>query len=342
MMKLSPLNKRRLQIFRANKRAWWSLWMFVALFAISLLAEVVANDKPALVRYDGEWYFPAFTRYAETTFGGQLLSEADYKDPYVVDLIDKKGWMLMAPIPFSYDTVHYLSPVPHPAPPSHANWLGTDDHGRDVVARVIYGFRVSVLFGFILTILTSVAGVLAGAVQGYVGGKLDLVLQRFIEIWTSMPLLYMLMITSTMIAPSFWVLLGMMFLFGWPALVGVVRAEFLRARNFEYVRAAKALGVRDRTVMFRHVLPNAMVAMLTILPFVLAGSLTTLTSLDFIGFGLPAGSPSLGELLSQGKNNMAAWWLWSTGFVIIGLMLTLVVFVGEGVRDAFDPRRSVS
>ena len=337
---LSPLNLRRLHNFRANKRGYWSFWIFTVLFILSLFAELIANDKPILVRYDGSFYLPFARLYPETAFGGVFETEAEYRDPEVKKLIEAKGWMLWAPIPYGYRTIMTDLPVPVPAPPSRNNWLGTDDQARDVTARVIYGFRISVLFGLILTILSSIIGVAAGAVQGYFGGWIDLTFQRFMEIWSGMPTLYLLIILASIVQPNFWWLLGLMLLFSWMALVGVVRAELLRARNFDYVRAARALGMSDARIMLRHVLPNATVATVTFLPFILNGSSTTLTALDFIGFGLPPGSPSLGELLNQGKNNLQAPWLGLTAFFVVGIILSLLVFVGEAVRDAFDPRKT--
>jgi len=339
--RLSPLTRRRLQNFRANRRGYWSLWIFVVLFAVTLCADLIANDHPLVVRYAGRLYFPILHAYPETTFGGVLPTEADYRDPAVAALIDAKGWMVWPPLRYRYDTINYRLPGPAPTPPSRANWLGTDDQGRDLAARLIYGFRISVLFGLVLTLASSVIGVAAGAVQGYFGGRTDLLFQRFIEIWGGLPVLYLLIILSSLVAPNFWWLLGLMLLFSWTALVGVVRAEFLRARNFDYVRAARALGVRDAVIMFRHVLPNAMVATLTFLPFILNGAITTLTSLDFLGFGLPPGSPSLGEILAQGKANLQAPWIGIEGFVVLAVMLSLLIFIGEAVRDAFDPRRGV-
>src|SRR6266481_4305009 len=305
---IGPLTRRRLDSFRRNRRGFWSLWIFLALFLVTLFAEFIANDRPILVRFADAWYFPVFTDYAETTFGGEFPTPADYRDPAVQRLIEAKGWMLWPPIPFSYNTINYNLPSPAPSPPSGVNWLGTDDQGRDVLARLIYGFRISVLFGLVLTGLSSLIGVAAGAVQGYFGGLVDLGFQRFIEIWSGLPVLYLLIIMASFIEPNFWWLLGLMLLFSWMGLVDVVRAEFLRARNFDYVRAARALGVSDRVIILRHVLPNAMVATITFLPFILNGSITTLTSLDFLGFGLPPGSPSLGELLAQGKANVQAPW----------------------------------
>jgi microcin C transport system permease protein len=339
---MNPIMRRRLDAFIQNRRGFWSLWVFLLLLAITVLAEGLANDKPLLVRYDGEWYVPALHSYAETEFGGEFATEADYRDPFVQELIvEKDGWLFWPPIPFSYDTVNYDLPSPAPSPPTTDNWLGTDDQGRDVTARLIYGFRISVLFGLVLTVLSSIIGVAAGAVQGYFGGVTDLLFQRFIEIWSGMPQLYLLIILSNVIVPSFWWLLLIMLVFSWMSLVGVVRAEFLRGRNLEYVRAARALGMSHGRIMFRHILPNAMVAALTFLPFILAGSVTTLTALDFLGFGLPPGNPSLGEMLAQGKDNLHAPWLGITAFVVIGLQLSLLVFIGEGVRDALDPRHTI-
>lgn len=337
---LSPINQRRWRNFKANRRGYWSLWAFGILFILSLFAEFIANDKPLVVTYNGGVYFPVLVSYPETEFGGDFETEADYRDPFVRDLIhDAGGSMIWPLIEYSYRTINLNLPVPAPAPPSAENWLGTDDQGRDVTARLIYGFRISVLFGLVLTVLSSIIGVAAGAMQGYFGGWTDLLFQRFIEIWTSIPTLYLLIIIAAVIEPNFWILLGIMLLFSWVSLVGVVRAEFLRARNFEYVNAARAMGLSNTKIMFRHLLPNAMVATLTFMPFILNSSITTLTSLDFLGFGLPPGSPSLGELLAQGKSNLQAPWLGLTGFFSIAVMLSLLIFVGEAVRDAFDPRK---
>ncbi|SBW12307.1 putative oligopeptide transporter subunit; permease component of ABC superfamily transporter [uncultured Alphaproteobacteria bacterium] len=337
---LSPMTRRRLAAFRANKRGYWSLWVFLALFGISLFAEFIANDRPLLVSYGGALYAPVFKDYPETTFGGDFPTPADYRDPFVAEKISAEGWMLWPPIRFSYDTVNFDLGRPTPAPPSAVNWLGTDDQGRDVLARLIYGFRISVLFGLALAITSSAIGVAAGAAQGYLGGWVDLVFQRFLEIWSSLPQLFILIIVSSAIVPGFWTLLAILLLFSWTALVGVVRAEFLRARNFEYVRAARALGLSDIRIVVRHVLPNAMVATITFLPFVLSGAVVALTSLDFLGLGLPPGSASLGDLLRQGKDNLQAPWLGLSGFVVVSLLLSLLVFVGEAVRDAFDPRKT--
>uniref|UniRef100_UPI0037DA3DD3 ABC transporter permease n=1 Tax=Tardiphaga sp. TaxID=1926292 RepID=UPI0037DA3DD3 len=361
---LSPLNKRRWQNFKANKRGYWSLWIFSILFLVSLFAEVIANDRPFLIKFDGKLYFPAFVTYSETTFGGDFETAADYRDPFLQKLIaEKNGSIYWPPIRYSYDTHNLDLPTPAPSKPTwmlteeqckpvvekkglkgcrdlEYNWLGTDDQGRDVVARLIYGFRISVLFGLTLTALSSIIGIAAGGVQGYFGGWVDLAFQRFIEIWSSIPALYLLLILSAVLVPGFFVLLGILLLFSWVTLVGLVRAEFLRGRNFEYVTAARALGVSNRSIMVKHLLPNAMVATMTFLPFIVSSSVMTLTALDFLGFGLPPGSPSLGELLSQGKANVQAPWLGFTGFFAVAIMLSLLIFIGEAVRDAFDPRKT--
>ncbi|MDX1455960.1 MAG: ABC transporter permease [Marinobacter sp.] len=337
---LTPIQQRRLVNFKRNRRGFWSLWVFLVLFVVSLGAELIANDRPLLISYNGELFVPVVQTIPEETFGGFLPTEADYRDPFIRDEIQANGWMIWPPIRFSYDTINYDLDVPSPAPPSAENWLGTDDQGRDVAARVIYGFRISVLFGLSLTLMSCIVGIAVGAIQGYYGGKIDLLGQRFIEIWSGLPALYLLIILSSIVQPNFWWLLGIMLLFSWMGLVDVVRAEFLRARNFEYVRAARALGLGNRKIMFRHILPNAMVATLTFLPFILTGAITGLTSLDFLGFGLPPGSPSLGELIAQGKSNLHAPWLGISAFISLALMLTLLVFVGEAVRDAFDPRKN--
>ena len=327
--------------FRKNRRAYFSLWIFGALFLLSLFSEFIANDKPILLRYEGKFYFPLFKDYSELVFGGEFDIKADYRDPYILGLIQEKGWMLRPPIGFSYTTINYNLPSPAPSRPSRENWFGTDDRGRDVAARLIYGFRISVLFGLSLTFFSSLIGIILGSLQGYYGGRLDIIFQRFMEVWSGMPTLFLLIILSSVVEPNFWWLLGITLLFGWMSLVGVVRAEFLRARNFEYVLAARAMGMRHSRIMFVHILPNAMTSALSYLPFILGGSITTLTSLDFLGFGLPVGSPSLGELLAQGKANLQAPWLGIAAFVILALSLSLLVFIGEGVRDAFDPRRKV-
>lgn len=338
-IRITAITCRRIDNFKRNRRGYISSIFFMVLFFISLFAELIANDKPLMVWFDGAVYSPALFEYTETAFGGEFETEADYRDEFVTELIEEKGWMIWPLIPFSYDTVNLDLPVPAPAPPSAVNWLGTDDQGRDVLARTIYGFRISVLFGLTLTLVSAAVGVSVGAFQGFYGGLLDLLGQRFMEIWGGMPMLYLLIIMASVITPNFWWLLGLMLLFSWMGFVGVVRAEFLKARNLDFVRAAKALGVSNLKIIYKHILPNAMVATVTFMPFTLAGSITTLTALDFLGFGLPIGSPSLGELLNQGKANLTAPWLGITGFVVIATMLSLLVFMGEAVRDAFDPRK---
>ena len=368
-LKLTPINQRRLANFRRNKRGFWSLWIFLTLFVLSLFAEVLVNDKPVVASYKGEILFPVLVSYPEEKFGG-FLAYTDYRDPVIAKEINNHGWMVWPPIRFSYNTHNLDVPKPAPSPPTWLltdadcrpvaerggkavapgkacgaiewDWLGTDDQARDVVARLVYGFRISILFGLILASLSSIVGIAAGAIQGYFGGWTDLIFQRFIEIWSALPQLYLLIIVASIIAPSFSILLAILLLFSWVSLVHVVRAEFLRARNFEYVNAARAMGLSNARIMVKHVLPNAMVATLTFLPFVLNASISTLTSLDFLGFGLPPGSPSLGELLLQGKSNLQAPWLALTGFIVIATMLSLLIFIGEAVRDAFDPRKTFS
>jgi microcin C transport system permease protein len=367
---LTPLNRRRWENFKANRRGFWSLWIFLVLFVLSMFAEFIANDKPIVARYKGELLFPVLVDYPESKFGG-FLAITDYKDPFILDEIETNGWAVWPPIRYSYSSINKDYPrikgsedrcLGFPAPPLWAtsaevceappeqlaryfevgnrNWLGTDDQGRDVVARMIYGFRISVLFGLLLTIFSSIIGITAGAVQGYFGGRVDLFFQRFLEIWSSIPSLYVLIIISSVLVPGFWTLLGVLLLFQWVTLVGVVRAEFLRARNFEYITAARALGLPNWKIMIKHLLPNAMVAMLTFLPFKLSGSITALTALDFLGLGLPPGSPSLGELLAQGKANLQAPWLGLSAFFSLASLLSLLIFIGEGVRDALDPRKT--
>jgi microcin C transport system permease protein len=339
--RLTPITMRRIANFKANRRGVWSLWIFLVLFFVTLFAEFIANDKPLLIKTDDGIYMPVLKLYPETVFGGVFETEADYRDPAVVQMVkEKHGWMVWPLVPYAYRTVNLNLSRPAPSPPTWDNPLGTDDQARDVLARVIYGFRISVLFGLVLTFFSSIIGVAAGAVQGYFGGWTDLLFQRFIEVWSGLPLLFLLIILSSVVEPNFWWLLGILLLFSWMSLVGYVRAEFLRARNLDYVRAARALGVSNITIMRRHMLPNAVVATITYLPFALLASITALTSLDFLGFGLPPGSPSLGELLAQGKTNLQAPWLGITGFVVIALMLSLLIFIGEAVRDAFDPRKT--
>jgi microcin C transport system permease protein len=338
MLRASPLSRERWRRFKANRRGYFSVWIFLGLFGISLFSELLANDKPLLIRYEGRLLFPLLRSYSEQDFGGEFQTAADYRDPFVLNLIQAKGWAFWPPIRFSYNTINYDLPSPAPSPPTRENWLGTDDKGRDVLAQILYGFRLSVLFGLVLTLCSSVIGIAAGAVQGYYGGAVDILGQRFMEVWSGIPTLFILIILSSVVQPNFWWLLLITLLFGWMSLVGVVRAEFLRARNFEYVLAARALGMGNTRIMFRHILPNATIAAVTFMPFILGGSITTLTSLDFLGFGLPPGSPSLGALLSEGKANLQAPWLGISGFVIMASMLILLVFAGEAVRDALDPR----
>lgn len=338
-MTLSPLTRRRINQFKSNKRGVFSLCLFIVIFLFTLCAEFIANDRPLVVSFEGSLYFPILKNYPETQWGGTFETETDYRDSYVKDLIKAKGWMIFPPIPFSFDTINYDLEGPAPSPPDRMNWLGTDDQGRDVLARLIYGTRISILFGLTLTFFAMLIGISAGAVQGYFGGKVDLIMQRFIEIWSGLPILYLLIILSSMVEPNFWWLLGIMLLFGWMNLVAVVRAEFFRTRSLDYVRAAEALGVPTVRIIWRHILPNAMVATITYLPFIINASITTLTSLDFLGFGLPPGSASLGEMLAQGKNNIESPWLALTGFFSLAIVLSLLVFIGEAVRDAFDPRK---
>ncbi len=359
----APIVRRRWANFKANRRGYWSLWVFLALFLVTLFSEFIANDRPIVVMYKGDLLFPVFVNYPESRFGG-FLATTDYRDTYIQDEIEDNGWMVWPPIRYSYKSVNHAMPTPAPSPPwwtlsleercrayplgtddpncnvGNYHWLGSDDQGRDVVARVIYGFRISVLFGLILAILSSIIGVIAGAVQGFYGGWVDLIFQRLLEIYGAIPGFYLLLIVLAILTPSFWIILFVMLLFSWTSLVGVVRAEFLRGRNFEYINAARALGLSNTAVMFRHLLPNAMVATLTFLPFIVNGSIGALTGLDFLGLGMPPGSPSLGELLQQGKENIASPWLGLTGFFVIAILLSLLVFVGEAVRDAFDPRRT--
>ena len=340
-MQISRLNQQRWQRFRHHRRGYWSLWIFLFIFVLSLCAELVANDKPLLVHYQHRWYAPLFFNYSETDFGGDFATAADYQDPLLQQRLEKAGWALWAPIRFGANTLNFASQVPFPSPPSRQNWLGTDANGGDVLARLLYGLRISLLFGLLLTLFSSVIGIVIGAIQGYFGGRTDLIGKRLTEVWSGMPSLFLLILLSSVVQPSFWWLLLVTVLFGWMSLVSVVRAEFLRIRNFDYIRAAQALGVNDARIMLRHMLPNAMVATLTFLPFILCGSITTLTSLDFLGFGLPIGSPSLGELLLQGKNNLQAPWLGLSGFFTLAILLSLLIFIGEAVRDAFDPSKGV-
>jgi len=338
---LTPITQRRWDSFRANRRGYWSMWIFLSLFTLTLFSELIANDKPLLLKYESEYYFPVFKKYSEVEFGGTFKVEAEYRDPYVQRLIeDSGGWTIWPIIRYNYQTVDLYLQTPTPSPPSAEHIFGTDDGGRDILAKLIYGFRLSILFGLVLTFCSSIIGVTAGAIQGYFGGMVDLIAQRFIEIWAGLPILLILIILASIIEANVFWLLGILIAFGWMALVGVVRAEFLRARNFEYVRAAKALGLGDAKIMRKHVLPNAMVATLTFVPFILNGSITALTSLDFLGFGLPPESASLGRLLRQGNANLQAPWLGLSAVGTISIMLILLIFVGEAVRDAFDPRKT--
>lgn len=341
--RLSPLTQRRWRNFKANRRGYWSLRVIMVLIVMSLFAEIIANDAPLVLNYEGQFYFPTVVTYPESTFGSVFDTEAEYRDKEVQAMIDAgDGWMIWPPIPFSYETIDLYTGSTVPEAPSARHWLGTDDVGRDVTARLIYGFRLSIMFGLVLTLVSSLFGVTVGAIQGYFGGMVDLIGQRLVEVWTGLPVLFLLIIVSSLVQPGPFVLLALLLAFSWTALVPVVRAEFLRTRNFDHVRAAKALGRSDDVIIVRHVLPNAMVATLTYLPFVLNGSIVTLTTLDFLGFGLPLGSPSLGELLAQGKANIESPWLGLSAFFTLAIMLTLLIFIGEAVRDAFDPRRSVN
>ncbi|MEY4587935.1 MAG: hypothetical protein RL497_11 [Pseudomonadota bacterium] len=337
-MPLSPLNAKRWQQFKRNRRAFYSMWLFVFLCVISGFAEFVANERPLFIYSEGRWLFPVIQDYTEQDLGGNFATSANYQDTYVKELIAKKGWMIKALVPYSYNTHIHQLPTPAPSAPTADNWLGTDDQARDVFARVLYGTRTSIAFALCLALSGAALGVLAGAIQGFYGGWVDLFGQRFLEVWSSLPVLFLLIILASLITPNFWWLLGLMLLFEWTSLVDVVRAEFLRGRNLDYVKAARALGVSDRTIMWRHILPNAMVATMTYLPFLITGAIATLTSLDFLGFGLPPGSASLGELVAQGKNNLQAPWLALSAFGILSGLLILLVFIGEGLRDAFDPR----
>lgn len=338
-MKLTPINQARWQRFKTNRRGYWSMWIFLLVFIMSLGSELIANDKPLLLRYDQHWYTPFLVNYPETTFGGDFKTATDYQDPLIRSNIEQHGWAIWAPIRYSYNSINFATEVPFPSPPSAQHWLGTNENGNDILAQVLYGLRVSILFGLMLTVLSSVIGITVGATQGFYGGKVDLIGQRFIEVWSGMPTLFLIILLSSVVQPNFWWLLAITVIFGWMGLVGVVRAEFLRTRNFDYIRAARAMGVSDRTIMLRHMLPNAMVATLTFLPFILCGAITTLTSLDFLGFGLPTGSPSLGSLLLQGKNNLQAPWLGITAFAVLAILLSLLIFMFEAVRDAFDPSK---
>jgi len=340
-IKNNPVNINRWAQFKNNKRGYWSLWIFLVLFSLSLVAELWINDKPIMVSYQQKWYFPIVENVPETQLGGDFDITTDYSDPYMIEQIEKDGWILWPLVPFYYDSINFELTEPAPSPPSNINYLGTDDQGRDLLARLVYGFRISTLFALTLTFFSSVIGIALGAIQGYYGGRIDLFGQRLLEIWEGLPMLFMLIILASFVEPTFFWLLGLMILFSWPSLVSVVRAEFLRGRHLEYVKAATALGVSDRKIMFKHILPNAMIATLTFMPYLFTGALTTLTSLDFLGFGLPLGSASLGEMVAQGKDNLQAPWLAITAFISLSTILVLLVFIGEAARDAFDPRKSL-
>ncbi|EIC82874.1 ABC transporter permease [Serratia sp. M24T3] len=339
-MKLNPANRALWMRFRQNRRGFWSLWIFAVVMVLALLSNVIANEKPLLVRYQGHLYLPFMFNYTESTFGGELQTAADYQDPFVVKQLESHGWVIWAPLRQSYNSINFSTLQPFPSPPSRHNLLGTDSNGHDVLAEILYGLRISLFFGVMLTLFSSVIGMVAGAIQGYYGGRIDLWGQRLIEVWAGMPTLFLIILLSSVVQPNFWWLLLITVLSGWMILVGVVRAEFLRTRNFDYIRAAQAMGVADSTIMLRHMLPNATVATLTFMPFILCGSITTLASLDFLGFGLPIGSPSLGALLLEGKNNLQAPWLGISAFMVLAILLSLLIFIGEAVRDAFDPSQS--
>ncbi|CAO5678375.1 MAG: Inner membrane ABC transporter permease protein YejE [Holosporales bacterium] len=338
-MKFSPLTIRKIEQFKTNKRAYFSLKAFLCLFILSLFSEFIANENPIIVCYKNHFYFPIFEHVPETTYGGTFETAANYHDQVVIDLIQKDGWMIKTPIPFSPNTINFNLQEPAPAHPSFVNWLGTDDQGRDIFARLLYGFRMSILFGLSLTFGSLIIGIIAGSVQGYFGGRIDLYMQRFIEIWSGLPILYLLIILSSMVSPNIFWLLGIMMCFSWIGIVGVVRAEFFRTRSLDFVKAAYALGVPNYLIIWRHILPNAIVATITYIPFILNGSIALLTSLDFLGFGLPPGSPSLGELITQAKNNIHAPWIGMTIFIFLSLLLSFLIFIGEGIRDAFDSRK---
>ncbi len=337
---MNPVWENRFRAFKKNRRAMTAAVLFLSIFVLSLFSELLANDRPLIVKYKGEFYFPVFKTYTDAFWGGDFPTPADYKDPYIVQNINREGWMLMPLIPFSYNTVDYEIDSPAPSAPDRRHWLGTDDEGRDIVARILYGIRLSVIFAFLLTLCSSFIGIVVGAVQGYFGGKTDIILQRFIEIWESLPQLFILIIVASVFLPTFWTILLILMLFSWTSLTAMVRAEFLRTRNFEYVTAAKALGVGNFRIIFRHILPNALVTSVTFIPFILSESIVALTSLDFLGLGLSGEYPSLGDLVRQGKDNLQAPWIGITIFIVLSGLLTMLIFIGEGVRDAFDTRKS--
>ncbi|WP_363317402.1 microcin C ABC transporter permease [uncultured Gilliamella sp.] len=335
------INQQRWQRFKHNRRGYYSLWVFLIFFIISLFSDFIVNDRPIFIKYQDNYYSPIFHFYPETEFGGQLDTQTNYLDPQVQNQIEQDGWILWPLFRYTYNTLIYDTQSTFPTPPSASHWLGTTDAGFDVLANILYGFRISMFFAILLTLFTTIIGIIIGAIQGFYGGKVDLIGQRFIEIWCGLPELFVIILLASILPLDFWWLLGITVLFGWMGLAGIVRTEYLRTRNFDYIRAAKAMGISDSKIMFRHILPNAMVATLTFLPFILCGSITTLTSLDFLGFGLPIDSPSLGRLLLQGKNNLQAPWLGISSFLIIATLLSLLIFIGEAVRDAFDPNKGV-
>lgn len=337
---LSPLSIRRWNSFRKNRRAFWSLLIFLSMFVITLFAELLANNQPLLVKYEGGYYVPVFKTYTEQTFGGDFPTPADYRDPYIQAQIKSKGDLWFPPLPYSFNTVDYDLNTPTPSAPSAEHWLGTDDEGRDILSRILYGLRISIVFAFLLTTFSSIIGILAGAVQGYFGGKIDIIFQRVLEIWEALPQLFVLIIIASIFVPTFWILLMIMLCFTWMSLTSVVRAEFLRTRNFDFVKAAKALGVSDFRIMFRHILPNAIIATITFIPFILSEAIVALTALDFLGLGLSQDYPSLGDLVRQGKDNLQAPWIGISIFLVLSSLLTLLIFIGEGVRDAFDTRKN--
>lgn len=339
-LKLSKAHMEQIKAFKKNKRALISFYIFLILFIISLLSEFIANDKPLILKYQNSFYFPIFNTYLDKDFGGDFPTPADYKDPFIIKNIEQNGWMLMPIIPFSFNTVDYDINVPTPSAPDTKHWLGTDDEGRDIVARILYGFRLSVIFSFLLTLISSIIGIITGAIQGYFGGKIDLIFQRVMEIWETLPQLFIIIIIASIFTPSFWSLLIILIAFSWLSLTGLVRAEFLRTRNMEYVKAAKAMGASNFRIMFKHILPNAVIATITFVPFLLAEGITALTALDFLGLGLPAEYPSLGDLVRQGKDNLQAPWIGVTIFIVLSMLLSLLIFIGEGVRDAFDTRKN--
>lgn len=326
-------------LFRQNKRAWWSAVLFCLIMIISFCSEFIANDRPLVLSYKGELYFPVLKTYTDADFGGDFPTPADYKDEFIVNNINNNGWMIMPLIPFSFNTVDFMMKEPTPAAPSHIHWLGTDDEGRDILARILYGVRLSVIFAFVLTFVSSLIGIAAGAVQGYFGGKVDIFMQRFIEIWDSLPQLFILIIVASLFIPGFWTLLIILLFFSWTSLTGMVRAEFMRTRNFEFVKAAQVLGVSNWRIIYRHILPNALVAAVTFIPFLISEAVVSLTALDFLGLGLSHDYPSLGDLVRQGKDNLQAPWIGISAFVVLSALLTLLIFIGEGVRDALDTRK---